>query len=254
MTQWKKLLKSLGFTESEVTVYLVSLEMGPASVQDLAKKANVSRVTTYTVIEALMRDGLMSTVQKGKKNYFVAEAPERLVSFVQNKVKGMESTLGEVSASLHELKLIQRGEKPVVKMYEGDEASRVIQEDIVKTQPQHIDEFGNYDDMRRHFPKEAHVEHGNRVAKFKPRSRSVYIAHETGDLVKHNPNLQSHRILDKKIDFHGDLVVYGDKVAMLSFADKPIGVIVESKNIAELFRTMFDHYWSLLPKEGDSSK
>ena len=46
MTQWNNLLKTLGFTESEAKIYLISLEMGPASVQDLARKAKVSRVTT----------------------------------------------------------------------------------------------------------------------------------------------------------------------------------------------------------------
>src|SRR5438552_3905136 len=70
MVHWEKLLRSLGFTESEAKIYLLSLEMGATPVQDLAKKAKVSRVTTYTVIESLMADGLMSTVQKGKKNLY----------------------------------------------------------------------------------------------------------------------------------------------------------------------------------------
>ncbi|HEX9113717.1 MAG TPA: helix-turn-helix domain-containing protein, partial [Nitrospirota bacterium] len=64
MLQWNTLLRSLGFTDSESKIYLISLEMGPSSVQDIAKKADVSRVTTYAVIESLAKHGLMSTLEK----------------------------------------------------------------------------------------------------------------------------------------------------------------------------------------------
>ncbi len=53
MSRWEKLLKTLGFTDSESRVYLVSLEMGEATVQDLAKKADISRVTAYAVIDMI---------------------------------------------------------------------------------------------------------------------------------------------------------------------------------------------------------
>ena len=135
MTQWKKLLKSFGFSENEANVYLTSLEMGPSSVQDLAKRAKVSRVTTYAVIGTLTKRGLMSTVEKNKKKLFIAESPERLISFVNARVNEMEGALKEVEASMHELKLIQRGEKPVVKMFEGPEALKAIQDDLLKTNP-----------------------------------------------------------------------------------------------------------------------
>ena len=82
MAQWEKLLRSLGFNESEAKLYLVSLEMGPSPVQDIAKKAKVSRVTAYAAIEKLNEFGLMSTAQRNKKHLYAAESPERLVSFV----------------------------------------------------------------------------------------------------------------------------------------------------------------------------
>lgn len=246
MTSWKKLLKSLGFTESEATLYLVSLELGPASVQDLAKKAGVSRVTTYTVIEALMKDGLMSTVQKGKKQHFVAEAPERLISFMNHKMKNMEATLHEVTGSLHELKLIQRGEKPVVKMFEGEEAFNALHEDMIKTQPKEIDEFCNLDDLRKMFTTENLVTHGNKLNRFKPKARMIYTS-KTKDVETVNENMTSQRIHGEE-EFHGDVVVYDSKVAISSFGQKPITAIIESRTIADTFRALFNNYWKQLKK------
>ena len=246
MTQWRKLLKSLGFTDSEANIYLVSLEMGPASVQDLAKKANVSRVTTYAVIETLMKNGLMSTVQKGKKNMFVAESPERLISHVQSKVETMKATLQEVSASLHELKLVQRGEKPVVKMFEGEEAIRVMQEDVLNTQPKEIYEFENLDDARNATPPDIVESHGQKVNRFKPNAKLVYKA-ESGEVKPYNTNLKSIR-LDSKLDFHGGISIYGNKVSLVSYSQKPICVIIESKNIADTMRALYEEYWKLAKK------
>ena len=54
-------LKELGFSEKESEVYLAMLELGPAAVQDIAKKAGVNRSTTYVMIESLKRRGLIST-------------------------------------------------------------------------------------------------------------------------------------------------------------------------------------------------
>jgi len=174
MTQWNKLLKSLGFNESEANTYLASLEMGPSSVQDLAKKAKVSRVTAYAVIDDLMKQGLMSTVQKGKKTLYVAESPERLTSFVGSRVKEMEATLHEVESSLQELKLIQRGEKPVVKMFEGREALKAIEDDVVKTRPKLIDEFVNLDALQTLYPPEERAPFFKELDKLKPRKRIMY--------------------------------------------------------------------------------
>ncbi|MDZ4385041.1 MAG: helix-turn-helix domain-containing protein, partial [Candidatus Moranbacteria bacterium] len=74
----EKDLQEIGLNEKEARVYLSALELGQSTVQDIAKKALVNRATTYFVIESLMKSGLMSSFQKGKKQYFVAADPDRL--------------------------------------------------------------------------------------------------------------------------------------------------------------------------------
>ena len=53
-------LGHLGLSEKEAAVYLASLELGPAPVQDISHKAKVNRATTYVMIESLMGRGLIS--------------------------------------------------------------------------------------------------------------------------------------------------------------------------------------------------
>lgn len=242
-TNWKSLLKSLGLSESEAAIYIASLEMGPASVQDLAKKAHVSRVTTYAVIETLTSRSLMSSVEKGKKRLFSAESPERLVSVVQTRVKEMEATLHEVQDSLHELKLMQRGEKPIVRMFEGEEAIKAIYEDIIETRPADAYEFGNLDEVRKFVPSDVvmkQVQAGLKRAK----RQSLYITdtrREVKEAAKENGEIRY--LSPKHITAFGDIVIYGKKVAVSSFRGKMVSVLIESQDIADTLRELFHIAW-----------
>lgn len=241
MTQWEKLLKSLGFTDSEAKIYLLSLESGASPVQDLAKKAHVSRVTTYAVIESLMKNGLMSTVQKGKKNYYVAESPERLLSFVHGRVKTMEATLREIETSLPDLKLLQRGEKPIVKMLEGIEGIKAMLEDILSNDAKHVDEFGNVNAITAVFSAEELKAVRGELSKRKTQGRFLYI----GD-IKHSPRegVEARRLPSHHFTFNGDIIVYKNKVALSTLRGKLITVILENHDIAETVRALFELAWN----------
>ncbi len=244
MANWQKLLRSLGFNDSEASLYLVSLENGPAAVQDLAKKANVSRVTAYAAIESLIKDGLMSTVQKGKKNLYVAEAPERLLSFVSTRLKSMETTLREIESSIDDLKLRQRGEKPVVKLFEGREALKAIQNDILVIKPKTIDEFGNYDAIRDAYnPQEELEPFYKEITKLKAQSRLVFLS-KNQQLGPAQPNKRVRLLSPEKHQFGGDVLIYGNKVALSTFHGKQISVLIESRELAETMRALFDELWS----------
>ncbi len=242
MTQWHKLLKSLGFSESEATIYLTSLEMGAASVQDLAKKAKVSRVTTYAVIETMMKSGLMSTVQKGKKTMYVAESPDRLTSFVHMKMRQMETTLKEVETAIQDLKLLQRGEKPVVKMFEGREALKAIQDDILRTQPKELDEFGNIDEILAIYPSEEMRPFYDQVSKFTPKIRSLLLGKKNTPR-KAGSHVDMITLPHEDFSFTGDILIYGKKIAFSTFKDKQISVLVESDELAKTMRSLFDYIW-----------
>jgi sugar-specific transcriptional regulator TrmB len=236
MLQWNTLLKTLGFTDSESKIYLISLEMGPSSVQDIAKKANVSRVTTYAVIESLAKHGLMSTTEKGKKTLYSAESPERLVSFVNNRMKEMENTLREVQSSINELKLIQHGDKPVVKMFEGKEGFKAIQDDILKTAPDTILEMSNFDSMRQHFKREELTPFVENLDKKNIKAEAI-IASTIPFMKRALTNI--HNISIEDHPFFGNITVYANKVALSSFQGKNITVLIESEIIAQTMREMF---------------
>lgn len=241
MAQWNKLLKSLGFSESESTIYLTSLELGPAPVQDIAKKAGVSRVTTYVVIEDLTKRGLMSSVQKGKRKVFAAESPERLVSFMNSRMNEMQATLKEVESSLEELKLVQRGEKPVVKFFEGEEGVRAIVEEVSRSAAGKAYEIGNLDEFRKIVSDAKRKELRARLDKNKVRTMGVYLT--SVPKPKHRTSTNARYVSPKEFNFGGDVVVFGNKVALTSLRGKPIGILIESEQLADMMKQIFTILW-----------
>lgn len=247
--QWTKHLRALGFTDSEARTYLTSVETGPSSVQDLARKTRISRVTAYAAIEELMRSGLMSTVQHGKKQLYQAESPERLRAVAQERARSTQALAAEIDDAVADLKLVQRGEKPVVKMFEGAEALKAIQGDMLASGEKDIDEFFNLDDLNKLYPREAINPAIEELGKQRVRSRNMLfsVVHATSK-GQYPTNQVIHLPMDCP-EFHGDVLVYGNKVALTSFRGKQISVLIESADIAQTVRALFDLLWKRLRRE-----
>src|SRR5688572_25102021 len=86
-----KELEKIGLSENEAKVYLAGLELGSSTAQMIAAKATVSRPTTYIMIESLIKRGLMSSFQKGKKRMFVSGKPRQLLYILEQQKKAIEN-------------------------------------------------------------------------------------------------------------------------------------------------------------------
>jgi len=53
-------LQNLDLNPNEAKTFLAILEIGPASISDIAKRARIKRPTTYYLIEELIKKGLFS--------------------------------------------------------------------------------------------------------------------------------------------------------------------------------------------------
>lgn len=242
MRQWKQYLSSLGFSDSEIAVYLTSLKEGPLSVQDLARKAGVSRVTVYHVIETLTNQGIMTSVEKGAKQQYTAEPPERVIALAESRLHKMQQTVTEMQGRIQELKLIQSGSRPVVKLFEGDEAVRAMFTDFLASGSKEIREFGNFDSTDGVIDPEVYKPFYEQLNKRGIKRKLLFLAKKSQPK-KHN-NLEEIRLLPKEINFSGDIFLYGNKVVLSSIEGKHIAVIIESETIAKTVAAAFDLLWS----------
>jgi sugar-specific transcriptional regulator TrmB len=246
-------LTKLGLSENESLVYLASLELGPSPVQVIARKAEVNRATTYVMIEMLIKRGLMSTFEKGKKTMFTAEKPERLHKIVHQErqlVEEKEETVTRLLPDLESL-LAASGTRPKVSFYEGEEGLEVIREAMFSSRLTELDDVVSFDDLRQHLPEEHWQKHGERLVARRVKGRVLYSADLDLKPNKGEEGLWEYKkIPNKAQSLHGELTVCGDRVAMIALKGKLVGVLIESKEMADMVRVIFELAW----KQADPNK
>ncbi|PJA47046.1 hypothetical protein CO172_03140 [Candidatus Uhrbacteria bacterium CG_4_9_14_3_um_filter_36_7] len=236
----------IGLSEKEAAVYLASLELGPAVVQDVAKKANVNRATTYVCIESLAARGLMSTYVKGKKRFFTAESPDRLLSIVRLQRRELEEKEREVESTIPKLLALfnVEGEKPHVRYMEGPQGIKTILE-IFESLEGDIIQIVPVEEVER--IHELISERENHLDKLKKQGtvcRALAVMKEMNfDRFPDLPKSEIRAIPQDKFPIHGEISVRGNTVFMYSYKSTLLGLVITCKELADTLRALFQLAW-----------
>ncbi len=241
-------LTTLGLTEKEARVYLAGLELGASGVQEIAARARVKRPTAYLAIEALTHEGLMSSVESEGRRMFISEPPERLRSLCEERAKLVRNQTQVLDTILPELLALASGaeERPRVRFYEGLDGLETMREAFLKTNDKQMVVFSNLDDYRRVVPARLYHTHEEQIQQLGISGREIYTAsaEPVQFISEAAASWQTRRVLAKTFPFAGEIAALGNQVALLSYGVRPVGVLVENKDIAQMVRAIFDLAWA----------
>lgn len=241
-------LIEIGLNEKEAKIYLASLELGQSTVQDIAKKAGVNRATTYFVIEGLMKMGLMSSFHKGKKQYFVAADPDRLIEVLEqekNTIEKRESSLKKLLPQLQSLNNKQKN-RPVVRYFEGKEGIAAMVDEFLKTKELTINMAYSVDAVEKIFDEKERLKWRSKRLDRNIKTKVIY-TYEKGTLPE-IPNSDRRKVPLDKFPINCDIAIYGDKVRIASLGNRLTGIIIEDKEIASSLKAILDLAWEAADK------
>jgi HTH-type transcriptional regulator, sugar sensing transcriptional regulator len=250
---FEKELEKIGLSEKEAKVYLSSLRLGKSPVQVIAKDAKINRGTTYNIISSLIKKGLMSTFQEGKKQFFFAESPDQLELIFKQQLEQIEHNRNKLKEILPELKQMDNkdSDKPVVRYFEGKNGIRAMVEDMFKVKKgTEIIMAYSYDDIENIFSKKDMEDWKNYRIKKDINILAMYNKIE-GKYPGESVKSQSIKIPKDKFSFRSDVAIYEDRIRIASFGEKVMGVIIEDKNAAETLRSVFKLAWEASKKYSD---
>ncbi len=234
------LLTSAGLLPSEARIYLAARELGPSTAQHIAEKAQISRTATYEAIESLKKRGLFAVSTVGKKNLFVAEDPERIVSYVRSEQQRLQSTLSDIEQSVDALRLLSGGTRPTMKVYEGDEALYAYFDHVATVSPKEWLEVTNADDVYGEIDEKTLAAARRSLQNVPPeRIRVIY----RGVRKNPRPGVKFGKLPDTFGDFHGNIAVYDHYIALVTYFGKVVAVIIESPVLADTMRAIFNAAW-----------
>ncbi len=134
----KKELIDFGLTEKEAEVYLVCLKTGNTTANRISNLANLSRSTTYDILQKLKYYGFVTSLIKDKKTFFMANNPYIILSNLDEKEKKFLELSKEKKKKFKELlphlKTIQNKihKKPVAEVFEGIVSLSRVLDNIVE--------------------------------------------------------------------------------------------------------------------------
>ena len=234
-------LRQLDFSDKESKVYMASLKLGSAPIQKIAKLATVNRATTYVVVQGFMNKGLMSSYTKGKKRLFTPESPDKLSSLIREDkavVDAKENTINEILPALSNLyDTTQGGNRPQVKFYEGKLGLNAVRDEVLKTKSKEAFSMYNLDSLEGVFTEEERAAFTKKRIAKKINVHTIYSSSK-GDILqdsKIDKTLFSY-IEQTKYNSPIDISVFDDNLAITSYKEPMMSVIIQNESIANAIR------------------
>lgn len=246
-----KELKRLGLKDKEAAVYLSCLELGPATAQIISRKAKVVRATTYVELESLMQMGLITKFKQGKKTLFSAEPPRQLMRLLERRREEIQSRQNKLETLLPELQVLMKasGGVPSVRYFEGKEGLHAMRQEIVRDSSSEdiIYNLTPTDHLNAVFAEYEKSYYLQRAAKG-VRAKTLFTTRSPKykkELLAPEQSRFSERrfIPPERFPATSGMTIFKDKIAIGSFAGKLMGVIIESKPMADMMRCLFELAW-----------
>lgn len=232
-------LKLLGITEKAGQVYNAALTLGTASVQDIARKAELKRPTVYVYLDELIKDGFVQKITIGKKEYYQAVSPKLLET-------RLEKNLNELKREMPQLEMIyaEGKGKPGVAVFEGEKGLNQIYEEM--KQAKELIFWSDLSSVEALFPQEVQ----------KINQATVENRIFTREIIANTPDakassrrwkvtagdLYSSRLAVGPV--FNDNAIYGNVVAFFRLQQQNLFVVrIEDPTIAATMTTLFEMAW-----------
>jgi len=238
----------LGLSDPQVSVYKALLEKGTMTVTQIATASGESRTNTYVLLNKLIElqlvgeDGSQPTLRYFANN---PTALEQLADTRQQEASDAKNAVQQNMSSLLS-QFYSASERPGVRLFEGKDALAEIYEDVLVVCD---------DVIVLRTPDDTRVMSGKFYLDFKKAKHRAGI--KTHMI---SPNINTEKTdydLDEQLGIKRTILpdnvynepveisVYGDKVAMVSFGNETIGIVMQSPLISAAMRTLLTLFASL---------
>lgn len=244
----QKTLKNLGLSESEMIVFTFLFEQGASfKATEIARKVGVNRTTLYGMLKSLIERGLVSSTEKESGViHFQSIQPHLLIDVLEREKEKLAKNAEEIKIILPALISAQKSKQsyyPKVQFFEGVEGIRQVYEDTIANNPQR-EAFGfvKYDAAIDFLGEEWAHYYIQKRKKYAVFANTIAAHTGTGEeyASKDKVHFRKTKFFPKEYQFDMEIISYGDRTAFMSFdKERPIGIVIEDRKIAEMVKTLF---------------
>jgi sugar-specific transcriptional regulator TrmB len=236
-------LESFGLTEPEARVYYSVLSLEDAPVDKIARHADTNRTSTYPILERLEAMGIVSRLKKKGKIVFIAASPNKFIDILEERTEKIK----EVLPDLKSLFSIQEG-RPSVQLFSGTEGLKTVLNGILEEATTELLVFSDGESFLKRIPGWTD-EYLKKREKKKIKTRLVVTATKYNIQAAKEAHIEKSntkiRLLPDAYDIaYSGFDIYNKKVIFYSFDKQNVAVVIESKIINKLMKTVFEILWN----------
>ena len=247
-------LQQLDLSESESQIYLTLLQAGPLSVRDLAHAVGIKRTNAYLYVDRLLEKGLITKLVQKSRTQVAANPPKgALQNLIEQRIeadKQMQKDLPDVIAKIQDVvpKPELAGDIDI-RYYEGKQGVKKIYEEILQTKEQRS--FVDISAIAQVFPENFDLfqkafKKNPKMSMWEIVENSPYALEYIGEISQKDN--YKYKILPKNTKLTAqDILIYDNKVAFIHLKDKVNGIVLQSADLFNNFKVLFDLIWKTLP-------
>ncbi len=247
---YAELLREIGLSLNESKVYEALLQLGEASVQDIALKAKVHRRNVYDSLAKLAEKGLASEVFVKGEKHFKAINPRRLMELLKEKEGRLARVLPDMQMRFEGFEAEEEAY-----LYKGIEGFKNYFQDMLKTKETvyFIGAKAFWLDPRlKHYLPRFQRERKRLGIKFmhifdhEVKEQKPDILKVVGKPYKFLPKGYSS---PTAVDIFGDYVVTFVGVKPGQLEEEPVQFVMKSRRLADGYRKFWQFMWDNLAEE-----
>ncbi len=232
-----EMLENFGLSRGEIKVYSALLELGSAQVGQLIEKSGIVSSAVHRSLQKLMERGFVSYIKRGKIKQYQAAPPKTILHFIDEQRKSFLDILPKL-----ETRQKLATEKQEAEIFEGMNGIMAMLNSIIE---------GAKPGEEYYFFATDLTERNEELQKFfkrydlKRKEAGFNIRGLARESLK--PLFIGRKELKMKfVDFPipSDITICDNKVAHISWDEKPVGYLIKSRHIYNVYKKFFEEVWN----------
>lgn len=252
-------LVEFGLSDKEAKVYISLLEFEIATVQQIAKASGINRSSTYVVLDSLKQKGLVSFSDDKNVQQYIPSSPNTLLKTAEELAQKQEQIKKNIDSIVPDLKALYKGikEKPVVRVFQGSDGLVNLLEDSYTSKEKYLRTVTAAKNLKGIVSINNFEKYFKKRIENKIRIKGIHPENEfTADVQPYHQKTNDERIFvpENMFDFKSNLGIYDNKVTFLSPNNGGVGILIESKEISDVMKSIFDLAYSGLQLNNPKKK
>ena len=232
-----QILEDIGLTNAEIKVYLALLELGTSTAGPILEKTGLQNSVVHVTLKRLADKGLISAVREGKRHHYQPANPRHIVEFIEEKRERFEQLLPELLA-----KQVVAQVKPEVTTFRAIKGIKELLLELLDAGGTEHHTFGSTTKSLM-LGGAWWISYHKKRAKQKIKAKLLFNQSLRPWSAETKYAKAEVRYTDAGFEPLTETIIRHDKIGIIIWADKPLGILIHNKEAAESYEKFFSILW-----------